>query len=178
MAMKVLHHVIGALLALVAAVGGGLTLRSAALGTGGGQIGGVTLAEGARLEAVGLGLALLMLAVLYALTGLTRRRRRRLLSFDNEGGTVSITTDAICDFVSRLAPEFPAIVRLVPEVMVSRRSIDICVGVRIKGGPQIHEVCELLQQRIREKVTTGLGISQVRRVEVSVMDIVAEAKPL
>lgn len=123
------------------------------------------------------GVSIFFYLAIYALTGISNRRRRRLLSFDNEGGTVSISTDAICDYIGKLTSEFPSIVRLNPEVIAARNSIDLIVGVRIKAGPHIHEVCELLQQRVRESVTNGLGISQIRRVEVSVSDIVSEHKP-
>ena len=114
---------------------------------------------------------------IYVLTAIPFRRKRKLLSFDNEGGTVSISTDAICDYIGKLASEFPSIIRLNPEVIATRNSIDLIVGVRIKAGLHIHEVCKLLQSRIRESVTNGLGISQIRRVEVSVFDIVSEHNP-
>ena len=130
------------------------------------------------LQVVCYGIAVFSFLAIYALTAIPNRRRRRLLSFDNEGGTVSISTDAICDYIGKLSTEFPSVVKLNPEVIAARNSIDLIVGVRIKAGPHIHEVCELLQQRVRESVTNGLGISQIRRVEVSVSDIVSEHKPV
>ena len=89
------------------------------------------------------GIGVFSCLAIYALTAIPNRRRRKLLSFDNEGGTVSISTDAICDYIGKLSSEFPSVVRLHPEVIAARNSIDLIVGVRIKAG----EVCELLQQR-------------------------------
>jgi hypothetical protein len=63
-----------------------------------------------------------------------------------------------------------------PTVIPVKNGIDIVAGIEIKAGPQIHEACELLQDRIRQSVTTDLGIPQVRRVEVSVSEILSEHK--
>jgi uncharacterized protein YybS (DUF2232 family) len=130
-----------------------------------------------RVVTLWAGTAVLLLAVAFAVTGFQRRRRERFLSFDGESGTVSISTEAICDYLSKLAPEFPAVKRLEPKVIPVRRSIDIVVYVRVRAGAQIHEMCELLQKRVREAMSSGLGITEIRRVEVSVREIVSEHMP-
>jgi len=174
--MKVMHKLVEFVLLAVATVFSLWILRAAA--TAARWKDALTAwADTPRLMVIGLALALLCLLLLHVLTSLPRRSRRKLLSFDNEGGTVSISTDAICDYIGKLAVEFPSVVRLVPEVIAGRDSIDLRVGVRMKAGPQIHEVCELLQQRVRDSVSTGLGISQIGKVEVSVTDIVSEHRP-
>ncbi len=50
------------------------------------------------------------------------------------------------------------------------------VDVRIKAGPQLHEICEVLQNRVRETMIKGLGIPEVRRVVVCVKEISSEHK--
>ncbi len=120
------------------------------------------------------GIGSFALASLLFLTGLDSRRRARFLSFSNEQGAVNISTDAISDYVGKLAPEFPSIVKMTPIVVPHRRRIDIVVDVRIKAGPQLHEICEVLQHRVRESMEKGLGITDVRRVIVSVKQISSE----
>jgi hypothetical protein len=66
------------------------------------------------------------------------------------------------------------VLRLSPRVSAARRGLDIVVRVRVKAGPQIHEACEMLKQRVREILTNGLGISAIRSVTVTVEKIVAE----
>lgn len=163
------------LLALAFALSGGVLWAAVSAKRWGQLMNGV--AETSAMQGVGLATAFLFLLCLYLFSAVPRRSRRRVLSFDNEGGTVSISTDAICDYLAKLSSEFPAIVKLMPEVISGHQRIDLRIGVRIRAGSQVHEVCELLQQRVRESVTTGLGISQVGNVEVSVMDIVSEHKP-
>jgi len=122
--------------------------------------------------------AIAVLCLVFIMTATLRRRDRksRILSFHNDDGTVSISTTAIEDYICKLGSEFPSVVRMVPSVLPRRGCVDILVHVRIKAGPQIHEICEVLQRRVRETLTTGLGISEVRRVEVSVTEISPEHK--
>jgi uncharacterized alkaline shock family protein YloU len=122
--------------------------------------------------------ALFFLALLFAATGFRAKHREKFLSFDGEEGTVSISTDAVADYIGKLAAEFPSILRMRPKVVPRKKSIDVVVDLRVKAGPQIHEICELLNQRVRETMTNGLGISDIRHVEVSVREIVSEHKQI
>lgn len=132
--------------------------------------------EFGRQEGRCAGAALVCMGALLALTGDRKKKRSRFLYFDSEKGRVSISTEAIAEYVGKLVSEFPSVMKLTPTVVPQKNAIDIVVSIEIKAGPQIHEACELLQDRIRESVTTGLGIPQVRRVEVSVGKILSEHK--
>jgi uncharacterized alkaline shock family protein YloU len=114
------------------------------------------------------------LVALYAVTGRKRKKNARFLYFNNEGGTVSVSTDAIADYVSKLLAEFPSIVQMKPKIIPARNAINVLIKVKIKADSQISEVCELLQHRVRESIGTGLGIQQVGEVEVSVVEIISE----
>lgn len=130
-----------------------------------------------RPSAVLAGVALLCLALLVVVTASRRKRRPRFLSFDREGGTVSISTEAISEYVAKLVVEFPSVVKMKTTIVSLKSAIDIVVDIKIKAGPQIHEVCELVQKRVRESVGEDLGIAEIRRVEVSVTEIVSEHRP-
>ncbi|MBT3191955.1 MAG: hypothetical protein HN341_05310 [Verrucomicrobia bacterium] len=172
--MKMLHRIVFLFVfALLTATGIGL-MCTAAVGENWAVL--EALLPGSRVTGACIGVILFGLASLLFLTGLDTRRRDRFLSFSNEQGAVNISTDAIADYVSKLAPEFPSIVKMTPLVMPQRRRIDIVVDVRIKAGPQLHEICEVLQRRVRESMEKGLGISEVRRVIVSVKQISSEHK--
>ncbi len=172
--MKVLHRIVFLfVLALLAAAGIGLI--GLAVSARNWEMLGVLL-SGSRLTGACVGVFLFGLSSLLCLTGLEPRRRDKFLSFSNEQGAVNISTDAIAEYIGKLAPEFPSIVKLEPVVVPHRRRIDIVVNVRIKAGPQLHEICEVLQRRVRESMARGLGISDVRRVIVSVKQISTEHK--
>lgn len=133
--------------------------------------------EMGRLVLVLSGAAIWGLALFYVITGRKRKRDPRYLSFDNEGGSVSISTDAISDYITKLTPEFPSIVSMKPKVVPARNQLDVVIKLKVKAGSQISEVCELLQQRVRESMAGGLGIEDVRQVRVSVDEIALEHVP-
>jgi len=175
MLMKVIHRIAGFIVIIVVAAAGLLLLASARSGARWSDLSSVIV--GNRPLAAGVGAALLCLVLIYVLSAIPRRKQQQYLSFDGDGGTVSISTAAIAEYVARVAGEFPTIVKMRPEVIPARNTIDIHAYIQIKDGPEIHEVCELLQKRIREVLAGNLGISDVRRVEISVKEIIAEFNP-
>jgi uncharacterized alkaline shock family protein YloU len=48
------------------------------------------------------------------------------------------------------------------------------VRLRVKAGIKVHELCRAIQARVRAVLAEGLGVNEVRNVEVAVHDIVAE----
>lgn len=129
---------------------------------------------GRRIVAVCWAGGVLCVMAVYLLSSAPRKKPTRFLSFENDDGRISISTDAIRDYIAKLASEFPSVIRMAPNVLASKEGIDIAIDLRVKAGPQIHEVCEVLQKRVRESLANGLGISELRRVEISVKEISSE----
>jgi len=134
-----------------------------------------------RFSGMFAGIALFCLGLLLALTSERKKSHPDTLFVDSEKGRVSIDTDEIGEYVAKLITEFPSVVKMRPNVIAlrnrkdpSKNSIDIVATIEVKAGPQIHEACEILQDRIRDSVVTGLGITRVRRVDVTVGKILSE----
>ncbi|OGV59617.1 MAG: hypothetical protein A2498_04375 [Lentisphaerae bacterium RIFOXYC12_FULL_60_16] len=123
------------------------------------------------------GVGILVFALLFALTHASRRRQEQYLAYRKAEGMVNISTAAISEYLSKLAEEFPAILRMRPVVLAHRSTVDIVAELKVRADPQIHEVCEMLQKRIRESLANGLGITEVRQVEVTVKEIYTDHKP-
>ena len=113
------------------------------------------------------------LVVVYLLTGLSRRTNDKFLSFPNEGGTISVSVKGIESFISKLSDEFEAVKSLNAEIIPGDGSIDVVLNARIKDGVQIHEICQLLQARVKGSVKESLGVAEVRTVKVNVREIVS-----
>ncbi len=107
-----------------------------------------------------------------------RGPRERFLTFESEQGPVSISTLAIADFVTRLATEFPSIVRIDPHVIPRHKMIDVLLNVRVKSGTQINEMCQLLQQRVRQSLIDEMGIPDVNDVKVNIDGLAGEHRML
>lgn len=126
---------------------------------------------------VAAGGALYVVAAFLFCAARIRHGTSEYISFETPGGRVTMETRAVEAFIRRLAPDFPAVVRLDPKVTPLADGIDITVDVRIKACPQVKEICDLLQQKVRACVVTGLGITQVKYVEVNVRKIIGQTEP-
>ncbi len=173
--MRLLHKSVGLLMVALGVFVCGVAVFVAVSPTG--WLAMRALAGEARLLLGCMGAGGLCLVAIHVLSGIGPSGSNRFLSFANESGVVSIGTDAIANYIGKLAPEFPSIVRMSPRVAPRHKTIDVVVDIRIKAGPQLHEICEVLQKRVRESLATGLGISEVRRVVVNVREISSEHKP-
>jgi uncharacterized alkaline shock family protein YloU len=90
---------------------------------------------------------------------------------EGENGVITISAQAIKNYIVKLSPEFPSVVKLQPKIISKKRYIDIIVLVRVKPDPQIHEACEVLQKRIRETLANALGILEIRKIEINIREI-------
>lgn len=126
-----------------------------------------------------IGLALLFLVLAYLVTGIRRKvDADQYLTFKSDGGHVSILLRAVNDFIAKVGEEFAAVISLKPSVIPrGRGSVEIQLDVRVRAGTQIPELCQLLQERVRESVRQSLGISDVRKIEVHIRDIVGTPEP-
>jgi hypothetical protein len=169
--MRFLHGLIGfVLFVLLAATA--LWVGNAAFSAGAWEQ-AIEQLRPARFWALDGAVVFLILIGLYLLTGRRRRQREQFISFDNEGGAVSISIQAVRDFLARLADEFAAVVSLDPVIRSTNGAIEIELNVRVRAGTQIPELCRLLQDRVRESVKENLGLSEIRGVKISVREIVA-----
>jgi uncharacterized alkaline shock family protein YloU len=129
-----------------------------------------------RMIFIATAIILICSGMLIMLTGKKKRKKERILSFKNDDGVIRISSAAISDYISKLITEFPSVVKMYPEVEPHGNMVDIIVTLRVKAGPQIHEICEVMQRRVRETMVNGLGISDVRHVIVHVNEISPEHK--
>ena len=133
--------------------------------------------RGERLIALGAGVAILLLVLLYGMTGPRPRRFiEPFITFENEGGSVSVSARAIGEVVSRVGDEFAAVVGLESVIRPVHGSIEVGLDVKVRGGTQIPELCRMLQERVRETIRENLGLTEIRAVKVTVREIVTQAR--
>lgn len=109
--------------------------------------------------------------LIFILSDFKKVKNSDAISIEGENGVITISAQAICNYIIKLQPEFPTIMKLQPKVVAKKRYIDILVFVRVKPDPQIHEACEVLQKRIRDTLANALGILEVRKIEISIREI-------
>ncbi len=127
-----------------------------------------------RWPAFGAAILFFLCWLVFFWTGRRGRQREQFLTFDGDQGPVSISTLAIADFLTRLAAEFPSIVRIEPIVIPRRHLIDVLLNVRVKAGTQVSELCHLLQQRVRQSLVEEMGVPEVDSIKVNIDGIAGE----
>jgi uncharacterized alkaline shock family protein YloU len=124
-----------------------------------------------------VGISAVFLVLLYWLTAIPVKEER-FLTFETEGGAISISVKAINDFLAKLADEFAGIIRLRADVLASRNGrVEVRLDVGVKAGTKIQQLSQVLQQRVRESMRDNLGIAEIHAVKVNVTSIVAAEKP-
>ena len=169
--MKFLRFIVGFVLFVVLVAGAVYLVNAALTRESWEQAIGVIRAS--RLRALECAFVVLLLIVLYILTGIRRCKGEQFITFETEGGSVSISMKAIRDFLARVGDEFAAVVSLDPAIRATSGSVEVDLNLRVKAGTQIPELCKMLQERIRESIKDNLGLTDVRAIRISVREIVA-----
>ena len=168
---KILHALTGALIFLTPLVWGGLLVYGNSWNTGFRDFIFDTMVNRPVLGTVAGG-GLLAIVLIYLGTFGRGRSRKRYISFESENGSVSISINAVRDFVRKIGDEFGAVVSMDPKIYPGKNTISIDLNVKIQTGSRLPELSEMLQGRVRESIRDGLGIVEVRDIKVKVQEIV------
>lgn len=168
--MKFLRFIVGFVLFVILAASAAYLVNAALTRESWEQAIGVIQAS--RLRTIEYASVFLLLIVLYVLTGIRRCKGEQFITFDTDGGSVSISMKAIRDFLARVGDEFAAVLSLDPSIRAVGGSVEVDLNLRVKAGTQIPELSKMLQNRIRETIKDNLGLTDVRAIRISVREIV------
>ncbi len=173
---KFLHGLAGLLIVLIVGVGG------AALVYGNGfntdlRNRAFALVQESPWYGQAVGGILILLVLLYLVTWGRPRQKIRTISFDSDGGTVSIGVSAVSNFIRKLGDEFGAVLSMEPRIRSRKDLIRIDLDVKIQTGTRIPELSQLLQDRVRESIRDGLGIVEVSEIKVHIREIIGAPPP-
>lgn len=118
-----------------------------------------------------IGLVLLAAGGGIAALKLRELRKEQCIAFDNPGGEVAISLDAVEDFIKRTGGEFHGVRSIVPRIHAGPEGIGIVIRMDIWAGTNIPRLSEEMQSSIKNKVQDALGIN-VSYVSVNVGKIV------
>jgi uncharacterized alkaline shock family protein YloU len=171
--MKVLHSIFSLILVIQAAFFG-LMLLLIGYARDEGWLWMYTLAEqqGGLVQGCA-GAALLICAGLWMLTGLSRRRCNKV-TYEMNGGTVSIRMDAIRDFLTRVGQDIPQVSSVRPVVRQNNGVVSVVMEIRIRAGSSVPEITRALQERTRHSLSGDLGLSRSEPVQVVVTGITGD----
>ena len=125
-----------------------------------------------RLVAIAAGLALLMIILLYLLTGLTMAGRPGYVGYPVAGGTASISLKAVESFVRGMAQEDPRLVRVIPCVRLEEGRLTIRADLDIRLGSVIPDLCDRYRTRLSAGVREQLSLEPFGEIELRVRNVV------
>lgn len=124
----------------------------------------------ARWQHVLLGCGILVWLALYFLTGLPRRRPQ-FIRFENETGSINVSTDAVRKYIDGIRSDFAALSWMKSALRVRRGALEVGIVVGIKSGTQIPELCRMIQKRVGEVLAEHLGTCDLAGIGVEVNEI-------
>lgn len=121
---------------------------------------------------IAAGAVILAMCVLFMAALMSSGKKRRFISFENEGGAINVSVQAVTDYLSRIADEFAGIEHIDADIVSKEEPLDITLDLKVKSGANIPELCALVQERVRSGLSSHLGISEIKSVRINVLEIV------
>lgn len=120
--------------------------------------------------------ALLLIAVLLRVFRSEKERKSDFIKFQSEGGSVGISTKAVCDFVERIGKDFSSIRNVDCKLTQKKKgAIDIALTIKVSAGEPLPELSRDLQERVRDDLRDTLGLEEVGEVSIRVKEIVGNS---
>lgn len=172
---KFLHGLAGLLVILSTLIFGGVLFASSFMPAMSAQL--IEYFEGYPVYGRMVGGLFLVLCLLYLGTFKKHRPRVGFISYASDGGDVSISVNAVRDFIRKIADEFEMVTNMEPTIHSEKETVRIDLDVKIKAGSRIPELSQMLQSRVRESVRDGLGIADVQEIKIRIQQIVGSPQP-
>jgi uncharacterized alkaline shock family protein YloU len=104
-------------------------------------------------------------------------QRERTIAFENPDGQVTISLGAIEDFIKRLTKQLPEIKELKPNVVATKKGVDITTRLVLFSDTNIPDITERIQSMIKAKVQDMLGIEESIAVKIHIAKIAQRDEP-
>lgn len=102
-----------------------------------------------------------------------RRQMEKTIAFDNPAGRVSISLTAMEDMVRRVISKSPEVKESKPNIIVTKRGLDVDVRLILKADVNIPDFTSTLQDTVRRKIQDTIGLEEPIAVRMHVVKIVA-----
>jgi len=118
------------------------------------------------------GALMIFISILILQLTVGKLQRERTIAFENPDGQVLISLSAIEDFIKRTMKQLPEIKELRPNVIASKKGVNITSRVTLFSDAHIPDVTEKIQNILKNKVQGLLGIEEPVNIRVHIVKIV------
>ncbi len=126
----------------------------------------------ARLTIGITGILLVFISILVAQLVMGKIQREKTIAFENPDGQVTISLNAVEDFIRRAMKQLPEVKELRPNVRASKKGVLIINRVTLFSDVHIPDVTEKIQNIVKGRVQEMLGIDEPINIKVHVVKIV------
>ena len=124
-----------------------------------------------KLIAALVGFLLIIVSIFFAQLILGRIEKERTIAFSTPTGQVTIALSAVEDLIKRLALNFAEIKEMRPDVIASKRGVEVRLRVILQSEVNIPDLTSHLQEIIKARIQEMLGIEEQITVKVHVAKI-------
>ena len=120
-----------------------------------------------------LGILLILISFSFAQLILGRFQREKTIAFTTSNGQVTVALSAVEDLIKRLSVYLPEIRELRPDVIATKKGIEVNLRVILKSEANIPELTARLQEITRTKIQEVLGVEEQIIVRIHIAKIVS-----
>ncbi len=117
------------------------------------------------------GLLLILISFSFAQLILGRFQRERIVAFNTSSGEVTVSLSAVEDLIKRLTLILPEIKELRPNVIATKKGIQVDLRVILKSEANIPELTSRLQDITRSKIQEVLGVEDQIMIRIHIAKI-------
>lgn len=125
--------------------------------------------------AIGLtGLLLILISFLYHQIMFSRVRREKTIAFQTANGEVLVALNAVEDLIRRIAVEVEGIKEARPDIIASKRGLEINLRLILYSEVNIPEFTDRIQEMIKSRIQEMLGLDEEIVIKIFVAKIVGK----
>lgn len=121
-----------------------------------------------------IGLLLILLSFSFARLILGRMQKERTIAFENPSGIVTVSLSAVEDLVKRLSLQIPEIRDTRPEVIATKKGIEIDLRIVLRSEVNIPDLTAKFQDLIKSRIQEILGVEEAVMVRIHVAKIIGD----
>lgn len=96
------------------------------------------------------------------------------VSFDTEKGRVSVSLEAIREYLAKMSVDLPEVLSARPHIFARKSGIDVTLDIKLRSGASIPDVTRGLQDRVRFGIEQDIGLPAGAAVKVRITSLVGE----
>ena len=117
---------------------------------------------------------LIILSFYFGRLILGRMQKERTIAFENPSGMVTVSLAAVEDLVRRLSSQLPEIRDSRPEVLATKKGIEIDLRIVLRTEVNIPELTTKLQEMVKSRIQEILGVEEAVLIKIHVAKIAGE----